>query len=618
MTKKQKNELLRLIAGAVLFAAAFLLQKLTDLDRYVYIIIYMLPYIVLGWDVLYGAVRNIFSSQIFGEDLLMSIATVGAFAVGEYPEAVFVMLFFQTGELFQKAAVGKSRKSIAALMDIRPDTACVIRNAEELIVSPEEVKPGEAIIVRAGEKIPLDGRVLSGESSVDTRALTGESVPRSIKTGDDAVSGCVNISGVLKIEVTREFGESTVAKILELVENSSLRKAKAENFITKFARYYTPSVVTGAVLLAVIPSLITGSWSDWIYKALIFLVVSCPCALVISVPLTFFCGIGGASSRGILVKGANYLEAIADADTVVFDKTGTLTEGVFEVTSVHPSNGFSEKELLKYCAAAEKDSPHPVAVPLRKAADTSACGISDTCEIAGNGVKAKVDGKQVAAGNAALMNALGVAFTKAQEPGTVVYAAVDSVFAGYIVISDKIKKSSALAVKRLTEEGVSRIVMLTGDRKEAAESSAEQIGITEVLSQLLPDGKVEAVEKLLNEKKAKRTLIFVGDGINDAPVLTRADVGIAMGALGSDAAIEAADAVIMDDDPAKIALAVKIARRTKRIVRENVVFALAVKFAILVLAALGFANMWLGVFADVGVAVIAIINAMRALRMSRK
>lgn len=615
MTKKQKKLLTRVIIGCVLFAAVYITQKLTDLNQYIYLAMYLVPYFVTGWDVLYKCVKGILRGDFLDEAFLMSLATVGALIIGDYPESVFVMVFYQVGELFQSLAVERSRRSISALMDIRPDSATVLRDGAEEEVLPEEVCPGDTIVVRPGEKIPVDGSVLDGTSALDTKALTGESVPMDVKPGDKVVSGSINMSGILKITAEKSYGESSVAKILELVENSSLNKAKSENFITKFAKYYTPAVVIGALILATIPSIITKDPKTWISRALIFLVVSCPCALVISVPLSFFGGIGGASTKGILIKGANFLEALNNTQTVVFDKTGTLTTGTFNVTEVLPSNGFTKEELLKYSSSAEYYSNHPIALSLKAAASDSASEPQDTKEISGFGIDAAVDGKRVLCGNHKLMDSNGIKYERLSKGGTVVYTAIDGIYAGAVVIEDTVKPTSAEALRALKAEGVSKTVMLTGDRKEAAEAVNAKLGLSEIHYELLPEDKVRVMDGICKSKDKKGTVVFVGDGINDAPVLTRADVGIAMGALGSDAAIEAADMVIMDDDPAKIATAIRISRRTRRIVTENVVFALAVKFAVLILAAFGLTNMWIGVLADVGVAVIAILNAMRNLKV---
>ena len=615
MTKKQKNVLIRIIvAGVLLVAAALLPLEEKSLLR---LAAFLVPYFVIGYDVLWKAVRGIIQGQVFDENFLMCVATVGALFVSEYPEASAVMLFYQTGELFQSVAVGKSRKSISDLMDICPEYANIERNGQLEEVDPEEVELDSIIVIKPGEKIPLDGVIIEGSSSVDTAALTGESLPRLVKTGDEVISGCINQSGLLKVKVTKEYEDSTVTKILELVENSATKKAKSENFITRFARYYTPSVVIAAAVLAVLPPLILGGgWADWIHRALIFLVISCPCALVISVPLSFFGGIGGASKRGILVKGGNYLEALANAETVVFDKTGTLTKGCFEVTKIH-TDSMNEDELLDLAAHAESYSDHPIArsVCAKFGKEVDHGRISSDEEISGHGIRAVIDGREIYAGNKKLMAAQSVDIPECGCRGTMVHVAADGGYAGHIVISDMIKDTSAEAIKSLKANGVKQTVMLTGDAKSTAEEVADTLGLDKYYAELLPADKVEKVEELLKEKQEGSSLIFVGDGINDAPVLTRADVGIAMGSLGSDAAIEAADIVLMDDDPAKISLAMKIARKTVRIVRENIVFALGVKALVLVLGALGIANMWLAVFADVGVSVIAILNAMRTMKI---
>lgn len=615
MTKKQKNVLIRIIvAGVLLVAAALLPLEEKSLLR---LAAFLVPYFVIGYDVLWKAVRGIIHGQVFDENFLMCVATVGALFVSEYPEASAVMLFYQTGELFQSVAVGKSRKSISDLMDICPEYANIERNGQLEEVDPEEVELDSIIVIKPGEKIPLDGVIIEGSSSVDTAALTGESLPRLVKTGDEVISGCINQSGLLKVKVTKEYEDSTVTKILELVENSATKKAKSENFITRFARYYTPSVVIAAAVLAVLPPLILGGgWADWIHRALIFLVISCPCALVISVPLSFFGGIGGASKRGILVKGGNYLEALANAETVVFDKTGTLTKGCFEVTKIH-TDSMNEDELLDLAAHAESYSDHPIArsVCAKFGKEVDHGRISSDEEISGHGIRAVIDGREIYAGNKKLMAAQSVDIPECGCRGTMVHVAADGGYAGHIVISDMVKDTSAEAIKSLKANGVKQTVMLTGDAKSTAEEVADTLGLDKYYAELLPADKVEKVEELLKEKQEGSSLIFVGDGINDAPVLTRADVGIAMGSLGSDAAIEAADIVLMDDDPAKISLAMKIARKTVRIVRENIVFALGVKALVLVLGALGIANMWLAVFADVGVSVIAILNAMRTMKI---
>ena len=611
MTKKQKKMLVRIFISAVLFLAV-VLMPLDGVER---IAAFIVPYLVIGWDVLWKAIRNIAHGQVFDENFLMALATVGAFGTGEFPEAVAVMLFYQVGEWFQGYAVGRSRQSIAKLMDIRPDYANIEQNGKLVEVDPEEVSIGQTIVIKAGERIPLDGIVLEGKSTVDTAALTGESLPRDVDPGDDVISGCINQSGLLRVRVTKEFGESTVAKILDLVENASAKKAKAENFITKFARYYTPCVVIGAVLLGLVPPLIVGGWTMWIQRALIFLVISCPCALVISVPLSFFGGIGGASKCGILVKGGNYLEVLAKTQTVVFDKTGTLTKGVFNVTAIHPEQ-CSEAELLEMAAYAESYSDHPISRSLKEAyaKEIDALRVSQVEEISGRGVQATIDGKRVCAGNDKLMEDIGVPWHPCHRVGTTVHVAIDGVYAGHIVISDEIKQDAAKAIRQLKAEGVEKTVMLTGDAKAVGESVAKELGLDEVYTQLLPADKVEKVEQLLNHRQGNGKLAFVGDGINDAPVLSRADLGIAMGAMGSDAAIEAADVVLMDDQPSKIATAIRISQKTLRIVRQNIVFALAVKALVLVLGAFGVANMWEAVFADVGVSVIAILNSMRALK----
>ena len=614
MNKKQKQTLIRIIVSGVLLIAA----RLCPFEGWLSLAAYAVPYVVIGWDVLWKAARNIAHGQVFDENFLMSLATVGAFATGEYPEAVAVMLFYQIGELFQSCAVGKSRKSIAALMDIRPDYANIEKDGQLVQVDPEEIAVGDTIVVKPGEKIPLDGIVIEGKSTIDTSALTGESVPRTVYEDSDVISGCINQSGLIKVRVTKPFGESTVAKILDLVENASSKKAKAENFIAKFARIYTPVVVISALLLAIVPPLVTGGdWWDWLHRALIFLVISCPCALVISVPLSFFGGIGGASRSGILVKGGNYLEALAAAEIIVFDKTGTLTKGVFNVTAIHPDE-ISESRLIELAAYAESYSVHPIAKSIIEAygMDIDNERISSSQELSGKGVKAVIDGLEVCAGNDKLMDEIGVSWHPCHHIGTTVHVAVDGKYAGHIVISDQVKETSAQAISDLKARGISKTVMLTGDAKETGEGVAKQLGIDRAYTQLLPADKVEKVEGLLAEKTPKGRLVFVGDGINDAPVLSRADIGIAMGAMGSDAAIEAADIVLMDDDPRKIAKAIDISRKTLRIVRQNIVFALGVKLVVLLLGALGMANMWEAVFADVGVSVIAIINAMRAMRIS--
>ena len=615
MTKKQTRMLIRILVSGGLFGAALALP----LEGWAKLAVFLVPYAVIGWDVLWRAVRNIAHGQIFDENFLMALATIGALAIGEYPEAVFVMLFYQVGELFQSYAVNQSRKSIAALMDIRPDYANIEVDGQLQQVDPEEVAVGDTIVIKAGERIPLDGVVLEGASTLDTAALTGESLPRQVQSGDDVISGCVNLSGLLKVQVTKAFQESTVSKILDLVENSSSKKAKAEHFITRFARYYTPVVVLAAVALAVLPPLFTAiGWLDSIQRALNFLVVSCPCALVISVPLSFFGGIGGASRDGILVKGGNYLEVLAKAEIVVFDKTGTLTQGVFNVTAIHPDH-CDQSHLLELAALAECVSDHPISRSLLEAwgelPDRSR--VTQAEELSGRGVRAIVDGKVICAGNDKLMEEIGVTWHPCHHVGTTVHVAADGVYLGHIVISDQVKPDAQEAISALKAAGIRKTVMLTGDAKPVGEAVAAQLGLDEVHAQLLPADKVDQVERLLKQVSPKGALAFVGDGINDAPVLSRADVGIAMGGLGSDAAIEAADIVLMDDKPSKLAQAIAIARRTLAIVRQNIVFALAVKLFVLVLSALGQANLWQAVFADVGVSVIAILNAMRAMRNPR-
>lgn len=612
LTRKQTNHLLRILGAGVLLLLDVILLKTGVLpeDRwYITVPVFMVPYLLVGWDVLWAAIRNVANGQLLDEHFLMMIATIGAFVLREYPEAVFVMLFYQVGELFQNIAVGRSRKSIAALMDIRPDVAVVERNGEEVTVSPDEVKVGEVIVVRPGEKIPLDGSILEGVSELNTVSLTGESALREVAVGDGVISGCVNVSGLLRVKVEKPFGESTVSKILELVENSELVKSKTENTITKFARIYTPSVVAGAVLLALIPSFITGDWARWVNTALIFLVVSCPCALVISVPLSYFGGLGAASKRGVLIKGSNHLEALANLKIAVFDKTGTLTKGTFAVTAVHPE-GMESAELLRLAAAAEQYSNHPIAQSLREAAATELPPATDVEELAGHGVSATVEGHRVLVGNHRLMEKEGIAFTVPEGLGTVILVACDGKFAGSVLISDVIKPEAAEALAELRRDGVDRQVMLSGDRREVAMDVAKKLNIDECHAELLPGDKAELVGKMLAEKTSG-TLAFVGDGVNDAPVLARADVGIAMGALGSDAAIEAADVVLMDDDPRGIAKAVKIARKTRVIVWENITLALVVKLGFMALSVFNLVGMWAATFADVGVAIIAILNAMR-------
>lgn len=615
MTGKQKKVLIRiLISAAVLLAALFL--PLEGLPR---LLVYLCGYGVIGWDILWKALRNIVRGQVFDENFLMAAATVGALVLGEYPEAVAVMLFYQIGELFQSYAVSKSRRSISSLMDIRPDSANLLREGRLIQVSPEEVAVGERIVVKPGERIPLDGTVVEGSSSIDTSALTGESLPREAEPGSSIISGCVNLTGLLTVETTREYGESTVARILNLVENSSSKKARAENFITRFARWYTPAVVIAAVLLALIPPLVTGQpFGEWVHRALIFLVISCPCALVISVPLSFFGGIGGASRCGVLVKGANYLEALACTEIVVFDKTGTLTKGSFTVTGIHPS-GMEARELLELTACAESCSTHPISQSIRKAwgREMDPRRLGQVEELAGYGVRAVVDGRTILAGSEKLMRREGLDCTS-PEAGTVVHTAVDGVYAGYLLIEDEPKEDAAGAVARLKESGVRQTVMLTGDNEAAGQRAAGLLGLDRAYAGLLPADKVERTEALLKEKSPGGKLVFVGDGVNDAPVLARADVGVAMGGLGSDAAIEAADVVIMTDEPSKLPVVIRIARKTMRIVRQNIVFALTVKLAVLLLGAMGLAGMWAAVFADVGVSVLAILNAIRALSVDEK
>ena len=611
MNRKQKRSLYTILTAAALFIAALLLP----VEGVWELLTYLIPYGLIGWKVIWKAVKNISRGQVFDENFLMCVASVGAMCAGDYKEAVAVMLFYQVGELFESCAVGKSRRSIAALMDIRPDVAHVERGGALADVDPEEVEIGENIVIQPGERVPLDGEVIEGSSTLDTAALTGESVPREIHPGEDVISGCINLSGVLHVRVNKRFGESTVARILELVENASSNKAKSENFITKFARWYTPAVCLSALMLAVVPSLITGDWGEWVSRALIFLVVSCPCALVISVPLSFFGGIGGASANGILIKGGNFVETLAQVDAVVFDKTGTLTQGNFEVTAIHPEK-VSEQELLEIAALAENYSTHPISASLKRAfgLPLDESRISDVEELSGKGVIATVDGRNVAVGNGKLMQYVGVDGRECENSGTIVHVAADGAYMGHIVISDMLKPQSKAAIQALRDCGVKQSVMLTGDRKDVAEAVARELGVDGVYSELLPADKVAQVEKLLATQQKGEKLAFEGDGINDAPVLSRADVGIAMGALGSDAAIEAADVVLMDDNPEKIATAIRISKRTLTIVHQNIVFALGVKFIVLILSALGLGNMWIAVFADVGVSVLAILNAMRALR----
>ena len=623
MSKKQKKVLIRIIISSVLLVALMITSKLVQLNKWVEFVLYLVPYLIIGYDILKKAIKGIAKGQVFDENFLMAVATIGAVALGDFAEGAAVMLFYQIGELFQSVAVGKSRRNITSLMDIRPDYANVEVDGKLEKVDPDDVKIGTDIIVNPGEKVPIDGVVVSGESTLNTSALTGESVPRSVKNGDEVISGCINMTGAITIETTKEFGESTVSKILDLVENSSMKKSKSENFITKFARYYTPAVCGGALVLAVLPPIVrmimgeSAMWGDWITRALTFLVISCPCALVISIPLSFFAGIGCASANGVLVKGSNYLEALSDTQYIVFDKTGTLTKGVFEVTGIYPANGFDESTIVGLASYAECASNHPISISLKKyfGKEIKRDSVSDIEEIAGHGVSAVVNGHKVYAGNIKLMHKENIAVDAEHNEGTVVYVSCDGAYAGCIVISDVIKDNSKKAISSLKKSGIDKTVMLTGDSKETAKRVAENLGLDEYHAELLPADKVEWVEKLLGEKSPKKKLAFVGDGINDAPVLSRADIGIAMGALGSDAAIEAADIVLMDDDPSKIALARKISVHTLKIVKENIWFALIVKAVCLVLGALGIANMWIAIFADVGVMVIAVLNAIRALKL---
>ena len=621
MNKKQKKVLIRIIAAVVLLIALAFVPA----EGWIQFALYMIPYLVIGYDILKKAVKGILNRQVFDENFLMAVATIGAIALGDYKEGVAVMLFYQIGELFQSYAVGKSRRNISELMDIRPDYANVEQDGELVQVDPDEVEIGTVILVKPGEKIPIDGIVVEGASSLNTSALTGESLPREAKEGDEVISGCINMTGLLKIRTTKEFGESTVSKILELVENSSSRKSRSENFISKFARIYTPAVCYGAVALAFLPPIVRmvfmglpADFGTWIYRALTFLVISCPCALVISIPLSFFAGIGGASKEGVLVKGSNYLETLSQTKYVVFDKTGTMTQGVFEVSGIYPA-ALSKEEVVEYAACAESYSSHPISKSLQKAygKEIDKNRVTEVKEISGKGVTAQVDGRLVAAGNGKLMDQLGVPYTVCKEVGTLVYVAVDGRFAGCILISDLLKPHAKEAIAALKNAGVTRTVMLTGDTKRVADAVAAELGIHEVCSELLPADKVSKVEELLARKSGKEKLAFVGDGINDAPVLSRADIGIAMGALGSDAAIEAADIVLMDDDPLKIAKAIRISRKCIRIVYENIYFAIGIKVICLILGALGIANMWAAIFADVGVMVIAVLNAIRALFVKR-
>ena len=624
MNKKQKKMLIRIIIASVMV----ILLNLIPLTGIVRLTLYLAAYLVIGYDILKKAGKGILNRRMFDENFLMAIATVGAFALaiysrsGDYNEAIAVMLFYQIGELFQSYAVGKSRKNISALMDIRPDYANIEQNGQLEKVDPDEVEIGSIIVVQPGEKVPIDGIVIEGNSSLNTSALTGESLPRDVKQGDEIISGCINMSGLLKVRTTKEFGESTVSKILELVENSSSRKSKSENFISKFAKIYTPAVCYGALALAVLPPLFqmlmgqSGQWSVWVYRALTFLVISCPCALVISIPLSFFAGIGGASKEGILIKGSNYMETLSKTKYVVFDKTGTLTHGVFEVSGIH-HNKMEDEKLLEYAALAECASSHPISKSLQRAykKEIDRNRVTDIEEIGGHGVVAKVDGKIVAAGNDKLMKQLGIAYQDCHSVGTIIHMAIDGEYAGHIVISDIIKPHSKEAMEKLKKAGVEKTVMLTGDSKKVADQVAKELGIDVVYSELLPADKVAKVEKLIEKKNDKEKLLFVGDGINDAPVLTRADIGIAMGAMGSDAAIEAADVVLMDDDPLKISKAIRISRKCLGIVYQNIVFALVIKFACLALGAIGIANMWFAIFADVGVMIIAVLNAIRTLKV---
>lgn len=617
MNKKQKKVLIRIITAAVLVIILYLLP----LKGYLRLGLFMIPYLIIGYDILKKALKGIINRQVFDENFLMAVATVGAIILGEYTEGIAVMLFYQIGELFQSYAVGKSRKSISDLMDIRPDYANIESNGKVVKVEPDEVETGTVIVVQPGEKIPIDGIIIEGSATLNTSALTGESLPREVMAGDEVISGCINMTGVLRIRTTKEFGESTVSKILDLVENSSSKKSKSENFITKFAKYYTPAVCYGAVALAILPPLVrmlclgyTPMFGQWIYRALTFLVISCPCALVISIPLSFFAGIGGASKEGVLVKGSNYLETLSQAKYVVFDKTGTMTQGVFEVSGIH-HNQMEDEKLLEYAALAESYSSHPISKSILRAygKEVDLSRVDNVQEIGGNGITAVIDGKEVAAGNAKLMKRLGIEYKDCHHVGTIVHLAIDGDYAGHILISDRIKPHAKEAITALKKCGVKKTIMLTGDAENVAKQVAGELGINEVYSELLPADKVAKVEELLEQKDNKEKLAFVGDGINDAPVLARADIGIAMGALGSDAAIEAADIVLMDDDPIKIAKAIKIARKCIRIVNENIYFAIGIKLLCLVLGAVGIVNMWLAIFADVGVMVIAVLNAIRVL-----
>lgn len=623
MSKKQQKVLKRIVVALILLIAVSILDALVEMPWILRLALYLVPYLVIGYDILKKAGKGILKRQVFDENFLMAVATIGAVCLGEFKEGAAVMLFYQIGELFQSVAVGKSRKNIAALMDIRPDYANMMVDGKLEKVDPDDVEIGSEIIINPGEKVPIDGVITEGNTTLNTSALTGESLPRDASCGDEIISGCINMTGMIKVKTTKEFGDSTVSKILDLVENSAMKKSRSENFITKFAKYYTPAVCYSALALAILPPivrLLMGSspmWGEWIIRALTFLVISCPCALVISIPLSFFGGIGCASSNGILVKGSNYLEALSATKYIVFDKTGTLTKGVFEVTASYPENGFDKETLLGMAAYAESSSSHPISLSLKKAygQEMDLSRVSDIEEIAGHGVCARVDGKKVYVGNMRLMQRENLTVTTEHKEGTVCYVAVDGTYAGCIVISDVVKPTTKDAIAGLKKNGIKKTIMLTGDANETAQRVAAEIGIDEVHSELLPADKVAQVEHILNAKGEKENLAFVGDGINDAPVLSRADIGIAMGAMGSDAAIEAADVVLMDDDPAKIALAMKISVRTLKIVRENIVFALAVKAVCLILGALGIANMWVAIFADVGVMVLAVLNATRALKI---
>ncbi len=625
MSKKQQIVLWRILISALLLVTVKVLASFVELNRFVELLLYLIPYLVIGYDILKKAVKGIFKGQMFNENFLMAVATVGAMALGEYLEGAAVMLFYQIGELFQSVAVGRSRKNISELMDIRPDYANVEIDGKIVKADPDDVEIGTEIIINPGEKVPIDGVITYGSTTLNTSALTGESVPREAAAGDEIISGSINLSGMIRVKTTKEFGDSTVSKILDLVENSSMKKSKSENFITKFAGYYTPAVCISAIVLAVLPPVVRmiagydAMWSEWIIRALTFLVISCPCALVISIPLSFFAGIGCASANGILVKGSNYLEALSKTKYVVFDKTGTLTKGVFEVTDIQSENGFDKDELIKYAAYAECASSHPISMSLKKAygKEIDLSSVTDIEEIAGHGISAVVEGKRIFAGNMKLMNREGIIVEDKIDKGTAVYVSVNGAYAGCIIISDVIKETSEAAITSLKKSGIRKTVMLTGDSRKTAQQVADKIGMDEVYSELLPADKVLKVEKLLEEKQSKEKLAFVGDGINDAPVLSRADIGIAMGALGSDAAIEAADVVLMDDDPAKISLAAKISIKTLKIVKENIVFALLIKALCLVLGAFGIANMWFAIFADVGVMVIAVLNAIRALKIKQ-